>query len=48
MISNNILGGFLLVYDGWMHHHTLAFGVSLGSMLLVDLLRLLLKLLIVV
>ena len=47
MISNNVLGRFLLVNDGGMHSHTLAFDLSLRwLLLLVDLLRLLLKLLI--
>ena len=47
MISNNVLGRFLLVNDGGMHNNTLAFDLSLRwLLLLVDLLRLLLKLLI--
>ena len=47
MISNNILGGFLLVYNWWcMHEHTLALDLS---MLLDDLLLWLnLKLLVMV
>lgn len=46
MISNNVLGGFLLIYNGRMHRHTLTFDLSLICMLLDDLLWLALKLLV--